>query len=428
VAFFAGTSLIGTDTSSPYSVTWNNVAAGTYALTAVARDNGGVSTTSAARTVIVTSSQSLPSGWSARDIGQPPVAGSATHNNGTFTVSGAGEMAWTADQFHYVYRSFTGDVEIISRVVTLQALQQVTKAGVMIREALTANSAYGAMFVSASGGMSFHRRLTTGGTRQIKPGSTARAPRWVRLERRGTTVTASESADGVSWTTVGSITLSQANMFVGLAVASAVSNQAATAQFDNVIVRTPSTPNQPPAVTLTAPANGATFPANASITLTANAGDTDGTIADVRFFAGTTLIGTDTTSPYSVTWNNVPAGTYSLTAVARDDDNATTTSGARSITVGTPPLLQFRAVFVASSNHSTAVNRYELKIFTAGSNPDTATPVATRDLGKPAVVGGECTVDITQTVQALSPGNYIATVTAIGPGGSARSAPAAFTR
>src|SRR5205085_1358365 len=63
--------------------------------------------------------------------------------------------------------------------------------------------------------------------------------------------------------------------------------------------------NQPPTASLTAPANGATFTAPATITVSANASDTDGTISKVDFFAGSTLIGTDTTSPYSITWSNV---------------------------------------------------------------------------------------------------------------------------
>src|SRR5204862_1935832 len=91
--------------------------------------------------------------------------------------------------------------------------------------------------------------------------------------------------------------------------------------------------NQAPTVSLTAPANGATFTAPATITGSANASDSDGTVAKVDFFAGSTLIGTDTTSPYSITWSNVAAGSYSLTAVATDDDGATTTSAARTITV-----------------------------------------------------------------------------------------------
>ena len=61
--------------------------------------------------------------------------------------------------------------------------------------------------------------------------------------------------------------------------------------------------------------------------VSANASDTDGTIAAVEFYAGCTLIGSDTSSPYSVSWSNAPAGTHTLTAVARDNAGATTTSG-----------------------------------------------------------------------------------------------------
>jgi hypothetical protein len=274
----------------------------------------------------------------------------------------------------------------------------------------------------------FHRRLTTGGARTSSSGSAVGAPFWVRLERRGNVVTAFESDDGTTWATVGTMSLAQPNMYVGLAVMSGDGSVGATAELDNVVVQAVAPLNQPPTVALTAPANGASFAAPAPVTVSASASDADGTIASVSFFANGTAIGTATTSPYSVTWSNVAAGTYSLTAVAADDDGATTTSSARSITVGTPPPVQYRAVFVASSNHDTAVDRYVLNIYAAGANPDTATPVATRDMGKPAVVGGECAVDISQTVQSLASGSYIATVTAVGPGGSARSAPASFTR
>src|SRR5207244_9217163 len=67
------------------------------------------------------------------------------------------------------------------------------------------------------------------------------------------------------------------------------------------------TVNQRPTVSLTAPANGAAFKAPATIVISANASDADGTVTKVTFSAGPTVIGTDTTSPYSVTWSNVPA-------------------------------------------------------------------------------------------------------------------------
>ena len=98
--------------------------------------------------------------------------------------------------------------------------------------------------------------------------------------------------------------------------------------------------NISPVVTLTSPQNGSSFTAPALITITANASDVDGTVSKVEFYNQTTKLGEKTTSPFSFTWSNVPAGTYSLTAVATDNFNAKTTSSAISISVnnGTPPV------------------------------------------------------------------------------------------
>ena len=93
--------------------------------------------------------------------------------------------------------------------------------------------------------------------------------------------------------------------------------------------------NQPPTAVLTAPANGATFNAGATITVSANAADTDGTVTQVQFFRGATALGTDTTSPYSVTWTNAAAGNYAIKAVATDSAGATGASTTANITVNT---------------------------------------------------------------------------------------------
>src|SRR6185437_2957291 len=54
VKFYNGNTLLGTSTIAPYSFTWANVAAGTYVITAVATDNSGAATTSAAVDITVT--------------------------------------------------------------------------------------------------------------------------------------------------------------------------------------------------------------------------------------------------------------------------------------------------------------------------------------------------------------------------------------
>ncbi len=91
--------------------------------------------------------------------------------------------------------------------------------------------------------------------------------------------------------------------------------------------------NTPPTVTITSPANGASFTAPARITISTSAPDCDGAIHKVEFYAGTRLLGTDTSSPYRFRWNNVPAGSYTLTAKASDNQSAATVSSPVSITV-----------------------------------------------------------------------------------------------
>lgn len=91
--------------------------------------------------------------------------------------------------------------------------------------------------------------------------------------------------------------------------------------------------NNPPTVSISSPTNNATFTAPASITINVTAADVDGSITQVQFYNGTTLLVTDITSPYSFPWQNVAAGTYSLTAVATDNAGATTTSTAVAVTV-----------------------------------------------------------------------------------------------
>ncbi|MGX5819287.1 cellulase family glycosylhydrolase [Chitinophaga lutea] len=95
--------------------------------------------------------------------------------------------------------------------------------------------------------------------------------------------------------------------------------------------------NVPPTVSLTAPANGATFTAPASVSISAAASDSDGSISKVEFYQGSTKIGEALTSPYTFTWSNVPAGAYALTAKATDNGNSATTSSAVNITVSAAP-------------------------------------------------------------------------------------------
>jgi fibronectin type 3 domain-containing protein/O-glycosyl hydrolase len=101
----------------------------------------------------------------------------------------------------------------------------------------------------------------------------------------------------------------------------------------------PGPANAAPSVSLTAPTNGATFTAPATVDLAATAADSDGTVTKVDFYDGSTLLGTSTSAPYAYSWANVPAGPHTLSAKATDNAGATTTSAPVAITVTAPSTL-----------------------------------------------------------------------------------------
>lgn len=93
----------------------------------------------------------------------------------------------------------------------------------------------------------------------------------------------------------------------------------------------------PPSVTFTAPADGVAFTAPAAIPLSASVSPIGHTLHEVQFYQGDALLGTSTSAPYRATWNNVAAGTYSLTAQVIYDADLTATSSAVVVLVTNPP-------------------------------------------------------------------------------------------
>ncbi len=409
--------LIGTDTIAMSSAVYVGLAVTSHNTTQLAT----VSFTDASVAVM---SAPLPSPWSRGDVGSPATAGRSSESSGTFSVTGAGtDISNASDQFHFVYQPIAGDVQITARVAGIEHQHAESKAGVMIRESLSAPAAHASMFGTSASGWAFQRRPIEAAVSIRSPGAATPPPGWVRVVRSGGEFSGFESADGVNWTLVGTETIEMpATVYVGLAVTSHNVSAASTATLTSVSLNA-SALNTPPTVAIGSPANGATFTAPASITITATAADSDGTVSRVDFYQGATLLGTDTTSPFTHTWSNAPAGTYALTARATDDDGAVTTSAVVSVTVAaSQPATTL--VFNPSADHDAAVDRYTVAIFRAG-DPVTATPVATSDLGRPAVVGNEISVNISNIIDPLASGSYYAVVTAVGPGGSSASAPSA---
>jgi hypothetical protein len=219
--------------------TWNvpaNQNTGTYPITVRVTDNGNPAKDDF-ETITVTVTSNLPLPWTSLDLGSVGLAGSATHNAGTFTLTGAGGgITGSADACQYVYQTASGDCDIRVRVDSLANTGSGAKAGVMIRESLAANAMEAGVWVSPSSGILFTRRTSTGGTTAVTSSSGKIAPYWVRLNRTGNTFRAYHSTNGSTWTQFGNnrtISMS-ATTCIGIAVTSGTTAATSTSGISNV--------------------------------------------------------------------------------------------------------------------------------------------------------------------------------------------------
>jgi len=178
-----------------------------------------------------------------QDIGDVAAAGSASESGGAYTIDGSGADIWgTADEFHYVYESLSGDGEIVARVVSVENTNSWAKAGVMIRESLDAGSKFAMVCQRPDNQVTFQWRNTTDGSADYNgslQGGTD-LPKYVRVVRIGDSLSgyySTTSADG-PWTQIGSSqTISMAtDVYVGLPVTSHNDGTLCTAEIDHVTI------------------------------------------------------------------------------------------------------------------------------------------------------------------------------------------------
>ena len=178
-------------------------------------------------------SRQMPS-WQERQIGSCE-GGWSEPSAGIFRMRCNGtNIAGRADAFDFVFRSCTGNCEVVARVVTTD-LYGPTKAGLMIRESLTPGSPN--LFVGVSGrrgGVLQHRRLA-GQETEIESKSTLFVPYWLRLKRFGNQFTAYSSANGTHWLPSESVNVPMTEgVCAGLALASGGDITMVSAMFDNI--------------------------------------------------------------------------------------------------------------------------------------------------------------------------------------------------
>ncbi|HET6225782.1 MAG TPA: Ig-like domain-containing protein, partial [Bacteroidia bacterium] len=331
VAFYNGASLIETDSTSPYSINWQNIAAGTYTLTAKAYDDLNAINTSAAVTVTV-KDNSLPAvtitspsnGSTAIAPASFVIKAAASDSDGNITkvefYSGTTLLSTvTTNPYTYSWNNVTaGDYKITAKAFdNLNAFAVSSEVSVTV----TNNTAPAVAIISPVSG------------------TTAIAPASFTLKATASDSDGSikkvEFYEGVSLLGADSIspyTYDLTALPIGVYTYTAKATDELGATTISTEVKISVHANSLPSVVISAPTDGAIAIAPALIQLKANASDSDGNISKVEFYEGSTLLGTATVSPYSYDWNAV-AGSYTLTAKAYDDLNAVAVSPEVKITV-----------------------------------------------------------------------------------------------
>jgi endoglucanase Acf2 len=111
-----------------------------------------------------------------------------------------------------------------------------------------------------------------------------------------------------------------------------VTNTDSRTDEDELLVLVSGSANIAPYVAIVTPANNSTYTQGNAVIISANASDFDGTISNVEFYHGTTLIGSDDSAPYSIVWNP-GTGVYALTAKATNNGGAASTSQPVNVTI-----------------------------------------------------------------------------------------------
>lgn len=88
-----------------------------------------------------------------------------------------------------------------------------------------------------------------------------------------------------------------------------------------------------PTVRLINPDNNRVYKGAANIYIRALANSSTGRIKKVDFYSNNRLLGTQNLYPFVISWKNVPPGTYTLKAIATDNNNLSTTSAPVKVTV-----------------------------------------------------------------------------------------------
>jgi Alginate lyase len=198
----------------------------------------------------------LPAPWQQQGIGKADMTGHANFDGSEYRIEGFGNgLSNKQDTGYYTYKPWQGDGVMTIRLQP-EPGSQLSRMGIMMREALTANAAHVSLLIfpgqtRSIEAPSWHLRLIT----RVKAGDTTTVNAiggsliepavtygrltgyyWLRLQRKGMTFTGFGSYDGKEWTTIGEANISlKQDLLVGIPVASGIANSTIV-QFDKVSI------------------------------------------------------------------------------------------------------------------------------------------------------------------------------------------------
>ncbi|WP_028982251.1 Ig-like domain-containing protein [Sporocytophaga myxococcoides] len=325
VEFYNGTTKLGEDLTSPYSIDWSASMEGTYTIKVIATDNGG-STASSTITIVV--KNALPAITITKPLNNSSTAAGKAINIEANATDSDGSV--TKVEFYYTINnkdtiligsSIASPYQVSWTPLTTGTYKIIVKAtdnnGGISKAAITVtvtNTLPTISIVAPTNNSSFPfaSDVEFKVNAMDADGTITKVEYFNGLTKIGESTTASFS---FIWKNIplGTYTIT----------AKATDNIGATATSLPIQF---SITNTPPVVNIIAPLNNAKFSPGPNITLEATATDEDGIVTKVEFFYNNTnLLGSDNTVPYSINWNNVPEGSYTITARATDNAGAIST-------------------------------------------------------------------------------------------------------
>lgn len=178
-------------------------------------------------------------GWNHGDIGATGVAGASSYNapTDTYSIEGSGDgIGGTADAFQFMFRTLSGDGEIVARVITQANTGAGARAGLMIRDGNAPGARNAFVHTTISSGIYLQSRAVTGGT-SAGTNLAGSAPEWLKMVREGTLISGYHSVDGVVWTLIDAVNLPLPyDVSIGVAVTSGNNSVSGAAMFDHLEV------------------------------------------------------------------------------------------------------------------------------------------------------------------------------------------------